>query len=161
MRAPRPPLGQHYGCVALAIIAAALSGCASGTAGAPSPTAPTPLPTGGVSKSAMIFSPYKFAPVGMHTAAHLLGTTVSGTDVSLANALQGTRAAASLAFAIGECGAENWGGFDGVMMANANLGLLQAAGLDYVLSTGGEGAQFTCGTDAGFTRFINRWASRP
>jgi hypothetical protein len=107
----------------------------------------------------MIFSPYKFAPVGMHTAAHLLGTTVSGTDVSLANALQGTRAAASLAFAIGECGAENWGGFDGVMMANANLGLLQAAGLDYVLSTGGEGAQFTCGTDAGFTRFINRWAS--
>jgi chitinase len=166
MPAARPSLGQHdpgqrirCGCAAVAIIASVLSGCATGISNTPIPTAPTPLATGGVSKSAMIFSPYKFAPVGMHASAHLLGTAVSGTDLSLARALQGTKAAASLAFATGECGEEKWGGIDGVIMANANLGQLQAAGVDYLLSTGGEGAQFTCGTDAGFTRFINRWAS--
>jgi hypothetical protein len=107
----------------------------------------------------MVFSPYKFGPVSMDMSAHLIKTNISGSDVSFAGALKGTKAAASLAFATGECGKEHWSGVDGATLANANVETLRGAGVDYILSTGGEGAQFTCGTDAGFAAFINRWAS--
>jgi hypothetical protein len=120
---------------------------------------PTPLPTGGVGTAALVFSPYKFAPVRMDMSAHLIRTRIGGSDVSFASALKGTKAAASLAFATGECGKENWSGVDGARLANANVEALRGAGVDYILSTGGEGAQFTCATDAGFAAFINRWAS--
>jgi len=65
----------------------------------------------------------------------------------------------TLAFATGECGSENWGGVPGAAMASANVSLLQSAGVKYILSTGGAAGSFTCGSDAGMTTFLNRWAS--
>jgi hypothetical protein len=65
----------------------------------------------------------------------------------------------TLAFATGECGSENWGGVPGAAMASANVPLLTAAGVKYILSTGGAAGSFSCGSDAGFATFINRWAS--
>jgi hypothetical protein len=44
-------------------------------------------------------------------------------------------------------------------MATANVPLLTSTGVDYILSTGGAAGSFTCGSDAGFTTFLNRWAS--
>ena len=65
----------------------------------------------------------------------------------------------TLAFATGECGSENWGGVQGAAMATANVPLLMQAGVKYILSTGGAAGSFTCGSDAGMSTFINRWAS--
>jgi len=65
----------------------------------------------------------------------------------------------TLAFATGECGSENWGGGSGSDIASANVSLLSGAGVNYILSTGGAAGSFTCGTDAGFSTFIERWAS--
>jgi hypothetical protein len=65
----------------------------------------------------------------------------------------------TLAFASGECGSENWGGVPGAAMAAANVSRLTGAGINYILSTGGAAGSFSCGSDAGFAMFINRWAS--
>ncbi len=67
--------------------------------------------------------------------------------------------AITLAFATGECGSENWGGVPGAAMATANASLLSNAGVDYILSTGGAAGSFTCGSDAGFSTFVDRWAT--
>jgi hypothetical protein len=44
-------------------------------------------------------------------------------------------------------------------MAKANVPALNAAGAKYIISTGGAAGSFTCGSDAGMTTFIQRWAS--
>jgi len=44
-------------------------------------------------------------------------------------------------------------------MAAANVSRLTGAGINYILSTGGAAGTFSCGSDAGFASFINRWAS--
>jgi hypothetical protein len=85
---------------------------------------------------------------------------VSGSPVPLATDVsQAGSKTVTLAFATGECGSENWGGVPGAAMASANVGPLQQAGVKYILSTGGAAGSFTCGSDAGMTTFINRWAS--
>ncbi len=67
--------------------------------------------------------------------------------------------AITLAFATGECGSESWGIIPGAAMAQANASMLSGAGVDYILSTGGAGGVFICGSDAGFSTFIDRWMS--
>ena len=47
----------------------------------------------------------------------------------------------------------------GAALASANVPLLTQAGVKYVLSTGGAAGSFTCGSDAGFETFVDRWAS--
>jgi hypothetical protein len=69
------------------------------------------------------------------------------------------KATVTLAFATGECGSENWGGVKGTDLAQVNVPLLMQAGVRYVISTGGAAGSFTCGTDAGMSIFIDRWAS--
>ena len=65
----------------------------------------------------------------------------------------------TLAFATGECGAENWGGVKGEDLASVNVPLFMQAGLRYMVSTGGAAGSFTCGSDAGMAAFIDRWTS--
>src|SRR6202161_3393102 len=67
--------------------------------------------------------------------------------------------ALTLAFATGACGSENWGGVAGASFASENVPQLQAAGLKYVVSTGGEAGTFTCTSTAGMESFIARYAS--
>ncbi|HEY1151545.1 MAG TPA: glycosyl hydrolase [Pseudoduganella sp.] len=63
------------------------------------------------------------------------------------------------AFATGECGDEVWSGVPGQQVADANVAAFERAGLDFIISTGGQGGVFTCATDAGMARFLARYAS--
>jgi len=65
----------------------------------------------------------------------------------------------TLAFASGECGKEHWGGLDANKLAQANLPALQQADVNYMISTGGSDAIFTCSSEAGMAAFINRYQS--
>lgn len=64
------------------------------------------------------------------------------------------------AFASGECGAERWGDATAAQIADANVGAFDAAGVDYLVSTGGQGAVFTCASDEGMEAFIKRYESK-
>lgn len=66
----------------------------------------------------------------------------------------------SWAFATGECGDEKWGLADARQVADANVNAFASAGVDYIISTGGQGGVFTCATDAGMDRFIARYHSK-
>lgn len=107
-----------------------------------------------------LFSPYKDATIHMNWNTNVISTQVSGvlTPLGADLAANGARAV-TLAFATGECGAEGWAGVPGETMAAANVAQFDAAGVDYVLSSGGAAGVFTCGSDAGFEAFLARWAS--
>src|SRR5262245_30748872 len=62
------------------------------------------------------------------------------------------------AFASGDCGQERWGDFDTEAFARANVRAHEAAGRDYILSTGGAIAVFRCDDDAAMARFVERYA---
>jgi chitinase len=64
------------------------------------------------------------------------------------------------AFASGECGAERWGDATAEQVAGANVASFNAAGVDYLVSTGGQGAIFTCASDEGMEAFIRRYESQ-
>jgi hypothetical protein len=87
-----------------------------------------------------VYSPYKL--LDLHREG---GATSSG--------------ALTLAFATGECGAEVWGQQSAQEVAAGHAARLAAAGVDYIISTGGQGGVFTCGSDAGMERFLARYAS--
>ncbi len=67
--------------------------------------------------------------------------------------------AITLAFATGACGSEGWGGVSAASFAAENIPQLQAAGLNYVVSTGGAAGTFTCASTSGMESFIARYAS--
>jgi chitinase len=67
--------------------------------------------------------------------------------------------ALTLAFASGECDNANWSGVSNRDLANGNAKLFDQGGIQYILSTGGAGASFTCGSDSGFESFLAPWAS--
>jgi hypothetical protein len=108
----------------------------------------------------LVFSPYKDIGINMNWNTNVASTEVSGTMVNIgADLVQHGGKTITLAFATGECGSESWAGVGGADMATANVSLLGQAGARYVVSTGGAGGSFTCGTDAGMATFIGRWAS--
>ncbi|NVM76578.1 hypothetical protein FHW83_002373 [Duganella sp. SG902] len=63
------------------------------------------------------------------------------------------------AFASGECGSEVWGRQSAQQVADSHVAAFVQAGVDYVVSTGGQGAVFTCASDEGMERFIARYQS--
>ncbi|MCU1281263.1 MAG: Chitinase, partial [bacterium] len=114
--------------------------------------------TGGA--SGLVFSAYKDTSINMNWNTNVITTNVTGSPTPLANDLTAVGSKTiTLAFATGECGSENWGGVPGAAMASANVALLNQAGVKYILSTGGAAGSFSCGSDAGMSTFINRWAS--
>jgi chitinase len=86
-------------------------------------------------------------------------TTASGTLQAVTTAMPAKNTTLTWAFATGECGSENWGGASAVDFAAANVGDFVSAGKKYIVSTGGAAGSFTCGSDAGFTTFLNRYNS--
>ncbi len=107
-----------------------------------------------------MFGAYKDTSINMNWNTSLISTSVSGSNAPFASDYaQAGGKTATLAFATGECGSESWGGVPGAAMAAANVDALSKAGIDYVLSTGGAAGQFTCGSDAGMSTFIDRWMS--
>ncbi|HTE49943.1 MAG TPA: carbohydrate-binding protein [Kofleriaceae bacterium] len=115
---------------------------------------------GGGTAPGFIFGAYKDTSINMDFNTNVVSTLVPGTRTPLANDMTANGAGAiTLAFATGQCGTENWGGVPGATLAAANVPLLDGAGIDYILSTGGAAGSFTCNSDAGFATFLGRWLS--
>lgn len=115
------------------------------------------------SQAAPVFlaGPYK------HTAMHRQPShviTIAPAGVPVPAVAFGKRAfgpgAMSWAFATGECGDERWGEESAQEIADANVAVFDKAGVNYIVSTGGQGGVFTCATDEGMERFISRYESR-
>lgn len=103
--------------------------------------------------------PYKHAPLAIDPASGLMRSEVDGSPRPLAE-LASAGEVLHWAFATGECGNERWGeGVDTARFAQANVQAFVQAQRRYVVSTGGEGGHFSCSSDAGFERFIQRYDS--
>jgi hypothetical protein len=117
------------------------------------------------SVSGLLFSPYKDVTINMNWNTYEMQSAVEGSDLpvvgsgSLVSEYIPKLPAITLAFATGTCGSETWGGVSGADWAAENVPQLQAAGLDYVVSTGGEDGTFTCDSTAGMESFIATYAS--
>lgn len=115
--------------------------------------------------SGLVFSPYKDVTVNLDWNTNVMNTAVTGTRIPVVgsgNSLVATREpglkAITLAFATGTCGSENWGGVAADAFASANIPKLDAAGVNYIVSTGGAAGKFTCSGTA-LQSFIARYAS--
>lgn len=123
--------------------------------------------TGGGSGSAsgLLFSPYKDVTINLNWNTNTMRTAVTGTPIPVvgAGSLVATQlpnlGAITLAFASGECGSESWGGIPAASFASANIQPLVDAGVDYVVSTGGQAGSFTCSTPSGMAQFLARYMS--
>lgn len=97
------------------------------------------------------FGPYQF--FGLAPA----GTLVRASAVAPDGAPLAAGSTLSWAFATGECGAERWpGNVPAQLFADANVA---GAATAYIISTGGQGAVFTCASNAGMERFVARYMS--
>lgn len=108
-----------------------------------------------------VAGPYK------HTAMHRQPShviSIAPNGVPLPAVANGRRmfgpGTMSWAFATGECGEERWGEEGGQEIADANVAAFDKAGVGYIVSTGGQGGLFTCATDAGMERFVQRYMSK-
>lgn len=122
--------------------AAGLTGCATGPAETP------PL----------VYGPYKHLILAFDPGTKLFSTEVNGAPVPLTSVLS-RGMTASWAFATGECGRESLAGLDAAQVVAPNVAAFNRAGIDYIVSTGGEAGVFTCDSDAGMEAFIARYAS--
>jgi chitinase len=117
------------------------------------------------SVSGLLFSPYKDVTINMNWNTYQMQSAVEGSDLpvvgsgSLVSEYIPKLPAITLAFATGECGSETWGGVSGADWAAENVPQLQAANLDYVISTGGADGTFTCDSTADMEAFIATYAS--
>ena len=132
------------------------AGCATGRA-------PAPLPIVPASARSPIFSPYKHVATGWQPDTRVVSTTVAGGPVPIvANGrsnLPRSVSAITLAFATGECGVETWDGADPSDVVAQTIPALVAAGIGYIVSTGGEAGTFTCASDAAMEAFVARYDS--
>lgn len=129
------------------------TGATTTTSATPSTTTTAAAPSG------FLFSPYKDVTVNMNWNTNVISTKVGGSLRPLLSAMPSSLRTVTWAFATGECGNENWGGIAGATLASANVQAFTRAGKNYILSTGGAAGSFTCGSDAGFESFIQRYAS--
>jgi chitinase len=117
------------------------------------------------SVSGLLFSPYKDVTINMNWNTYQMQSAVTGTDLpvvgpgSLVSEYIPDLPAITLAFATGTCGSETWGGVSGADWAAENIPQLQAANLDYVISTGGADGTFSCDSTADMESFIATYAS--
>ena len=141
--------------------------CTGGTTGGGGGTTGGGGGTGGGtgSTSGLLFSPYKDVTINMNWNTYQMQSAASGSVLpvvgsgSLVSQYLPKLPALTLAFATGSCGSETWGGVSGADWAGENVPQLQAANLDYVVSTGGAAGTFTCTSTAGMESFIARYAS--
>lgn len=151
--------------VLMSSVATALAGCATPAVdGAASPNhAQRPSTSVRGTAPHFVYSPYKYVPVGLAADTGLISTVVASAPTPIVlngrSTLPSSVTALTLAFATGECGTEMWDGIDPRLFADANLRVLEQAGIDYIVSAGGEAGVFTCATDAGMEAFIQRYAS--
>jgi chitinase len=140
--------------------------CTGGSGGTPPGGGGTPPGGGGTgTASGLLFSPYKDVTINMNWNTYEMQSAVEGSDLpvvgsgSVVSTYVPKLPAITLAFATGACGSENWGGVSGADWAAENVPQLNSAGLNYVVSTGGEAGTFTCASTAGMDSFIATYAS--
>ena len=108
---------------------------------------------------------YKDVTINMNWNTYQMQSAVEGSAIpvvgsgSLVSNYVPKLPAITLAFATGACGSETWGGAPAATWAAENVPQLNSAGLNYVVSTGGEAGTFTCTSAAGMESFIARYAS--
>jgi len=129
------------------------------TSAPPTTPTPDPTPTPTPPPTAFSFGPYKDITINLNWNTNVLSTKVTGTLQPLLSVLPAKVNTVTWAFATGECGSENWGGVQGQAFASANVQNFVNAGKTYILSTGGAAGSFTCGSDAGFDTFLQRYKS--
>lgn len=114
-------------------------------------------------QSGFVYGPYKHLNMAVNPQNPVATTQVLGTPQVLASTpravLMPGATALTLAFASGECGQEKWGDLAAQAVADTNIAALHRAGLPYIISTGGEGNIFTCGSDAAMEQFVARYES--
>jgi hypothetical protein len=106
---------------------------------------------------AYVASPYKYLPLHNDAAANVISVAPDGKPLPYVQ-LPGA-GALTWAFAVGECGKETWGGQSADAVAQANVPAFAKAGIGYIISTGGQGAVFTCGSKEGMDAFVARYDS--
>jgi chitinase len=108
-----------------------------------------------------VYSPYKDITLALAAQRPVIATALHGdaTPIVREGVLPREVTAITWAFASGECGAESWDTIDAQAFADANVQSHVRAGLNYIVSTGGEAASFSCGSDEGMERFIARYQS--
>ncbi|MBA5636989.1 glycosyl hydrolase [Duganella sp. LX20W] len=108
-----------------------------------------------------IYSPYKHLAMWNDPATNVITAAPDGVRTPYING-DGSpfgRQALTWAFASGECGDEQWGTQRGQDVADANVAAFDRAGIRYLISTGGQGAVFTCASAEGMERFVARYDS--
>ena len=85
-------------------------------------------------------------------------TAVTGTlqpiTTVLTAAMPPSSRAVTLAFATGACGAESWAGMTASQIKSGTVLPLAAAGVRYIVSTGGAAGAFTCASPAAMVDFV-------
>ncbi len=109
------------------------------------------------------FAPYQHVALNFNAETSRIHTSVSGQPEPLIrdgrSILPARIETLIWGFASGECGQEVWGQVTGEQFAKENVADFVQAGLGYVLSTGGQAAMFSCGSDQGMASFIQRYDS--
>lgn len=140
-------------------------GSCTGGGTTPPPVDPPPPTNPPPAAGTLIFSPYKDITINLDWNTNIMSTLVTGTRIpvvgsgSLVSTQVPNLGAITLAFASGECGSENWGGLSAASFASANISRLNTAGINYIVSTGGQAGTFTCGSNAGMAKFISTYMS--
>jgi hypothetical protein len=95
----------------------------------------------------------------MNWNTNVISSAVTGTLQPVLTVMPTNLKTLTWSFATGECGSENWAGIQPNALVSANVQNWVSMGKFYIISTGGAAGTFTCGSDAGFTTFINRYNS--
>jgi chitinase len=125
----------------------------------PAPTPPAPTPPSPPQASGFVFGSYKDVTINMDWNVDQISTMVTGTRVPVLTAMPAKQQVLTWAFASGECGSENWAGVTPAALVAQNVNQWVSAGKKYIISTGGQAGVFTCGSDANFEAFIQRYNS--
>lgn len=102
----------------------------------------------------LLFTPYKDTGINMDWNTGELSSAVVGRLQPVLAAMPAGLRGLTWAFATGECGAEQFGGFSPASLASANVDRFVQAGRGYIVSTGGANGAFTCGTDHSLTSSV-------
>jgi hypothetical protein len=120
------------------------------------------------SPPAMRWGPYKDASEQLAADAPRLQVRVGARIVALTPSPGASgggvpplppEATLTLAFATGECGRETMAGLPSTALARANVPLFEAAGVDFIVSTGGEMGRFSCASAQGMEDFLAHYRS--
>ena len=119
-----------------------------------------------------VFSAYKDAGINLNWSgsaigswgAYEMGTTAGSMNKSSATSLASVLKTNSIntvtwAFATGDCSSETWVGAPVSSFIQANVNAAVANNIGYIVSTGGAGGPFTCGSTANMIAFAKRYMS--